>query len=455
MRERKEGKVQYENGIPARENVEPLSTPSVNLQKAIAIIMDEVSTNCPIEELMSVVADVAMKYHDGDSAFFFNYDKGMKTAQCTYETHRANFPPICGTEPMYLDEYPGLLTMMVDVLTGIAAKKEFIFFPDLSSLLPAKSKESRRMNQIGLRSLLGIAYNDCRDFIVVVNPREHTDQGEVLRVMSYVLTTEIEKHGIHLPDRISFGKGELAENEAYIGLLNGFELRTKYGAITEQELTSGRVITFLTLLLFQEDHMLSKKTIIDKIWGEENLLSHKTRTLNDVGYKAVKSIKGLFPSKEFLEKDKYHYFINRNYKITTELDAISYEIRDIEGMGDDELRLKKYLELLDRLSATILPRQKHTGIEHIEHGYDEKKKDGQNTVLELMCQLKLYEEMHSFIHSLSITRSGDIELAYWDIKALEGLGKHSFAYEQYQINQENFSASQQHELAELLGVEMP
>ncbi|MCD8019276.1 MAG: hypothetical protein LUF92_06740, partial [Clostridiales bacterium] len=110
---------------------------------------------------MSVVADVAMKYHDGDSAFFFNYDKGMKIAQCTYETNRANFPPICGTEPLYLDEYPILLTMMVDVLTGIAAKKEFIFFPDLSSLLPAKSKESRRMNQIGLRSLLGIAYNDC------------------------------------------------------------------------------------------------------------------------------------------------------------------------------------------------------------------------------------------------------------------------------------------------------
>ncbi|MCD8051599.1 MAG: hypothetical protein LUE89_07980 [Clostridiales bacterium] len=354
-----------------------------------------------------------------------------------------------------MDEYPGLLAMMVDVLTGIAAKKEFIFFPDLSSLLPAKSKESRRMNQIGLRSLLGIAYNDCRDFIVVVNPQKHTDQGEVLRVMSYVLTTEIEKHGIHFPDRISFGKGELAENEAYIGLLNGFELRTKYGTITEQELTSGRVITFLTLLLFQEDHMLSKKTIIDKIWGEENLLSHKTRTLNDVGYRAAKSIKGLFPSKNFLEKDKYHYFIDRNYKITTELDAISYEIRDIEGMGDDELRLKKYLELLDRLSVTILPRQKHTGIEHIVHGYDEKKKDVQNTVLELMCQLKLYEEMHSFINSLSITRSGDIELAYWDIKALEGLGKHSFAYEQYQINQEKFSASQQHELAELLGVEMP
>ncbi|MCD8160529.1 MAG: hypothetical protein LUE61_04990 [Clostridiales bacterium] len=188
------------------------------------------------------------------------------------------------------------------------------------------------MNQIGLRSLLGIAYNDCSDFIVVVNPR----------VMSYVLTAEIQKHGIHLPDSISFGKGELAENEVYIGLLNGFELR-----------------------------------------------------------------------------------------------------------------LKKYLELLDRLSATVLPRQKHTGIEHIVHGYDEKKKDVQNTTLELMYQLEKFEEMHSFINSLSITRSEDTELAYWDIKALEGLGKHSFALEKYQIDQERFSTSQQHELAELLGVEMP
>lgn len=454
MSEWDEGKVQSDN-VAVSENEEPLTTSNMNLQTAIAIIMDEVAADCPIEEHMSVVADVAMKYHDGDSAFFFNYDKGMKTAQCTYETHRANFPPICGTEPLYLDEYPILLTMMVDVLTGIAAKKEFISFPDLSSLLPAKSKESRRMNQVGLRSLLGIAYNDCRDFIVVVNPQKNTDQGDVLRMMSYVLTTEIEKRGVHLPDSISFGKGDLAENEAYIGLLNGFKLRTKYGTVTEQEITSGRVISFLTLLLFQEDHMLSKKTIIDKIWGEENELAHKTRTLNDVGYKAVKSIKGLFPSKEFLEKDKYHYFIDRNYKITTELDAISYEIRDIEGIGDDELRLKKYLDLLGRLSATVLPRQKHTGIEHIVHGYDEKKKDVQNTTLELMYQLEKFEELHSFINSLSITRSGDTGLAYWDIKALAGLGKHSFALDKYQINQEKFSASQQHELAELLGVEMP
>ncbi len=267
----------------------------IDLQTAISIIMEKVSTGCPIEELMSVAADVAMKYHDGDSAFFFNYDRGMKTAQCTYETHRANFPPICGTEPLYLDEYPTLLKMMMDVITGLAARKEFVSFPDLSSFLPSRLREAKRMEQIGLQSILGVPFNDGRDFIVVVNPRKNTDQGDILRMLGYVLTTEVGKREASLStSRISFGKGELAENEVYIGLLNGFELRTRYGSITEKELTSGRGIILLTLLVFEDDHILSRDALLDKIWGPENNLSDSERTLTNIGYWTNNKIRRLY-----------------------------------------------------------------------------------------------------------------------------------------------------------------
>lgn len=424
----------------------------IDLQTAISIIMETVSTECPIEELMSVAADVAMKYHDGDSAFFFNYDRGMKTAQCTYETHRANFPPICGTEPLYLDEYPTLLKMMMDVITGIAARKEFVSFPDFSSFLPSKSREARRMEQVGLHSALGVSLNAGRDFIVVVNLRKNTDHGDVLRMLGYVLTTEIEKRGSsHSTGSISFGKGELAENEVYVGLLNGFELRTKYGSVTEKELTSGRGIILLTILLFEDDHMLSRDALLDKIWGSENNLSDSERTLNNIGYRTNNKLRKLFRSHDFLEKDRNCFFISNNYKITTELDAISYEIRDIEGVLDDEKRLERYIALLDRFSAVVLPRQKHQGIEQIVRLYDEKKVEVQNTVLELMYQLKKYEEMKKFIDSICSKRGWDAALAYWHMKSLIGMGKHGSAQALLQKYASLLSVNQKADIEGLLG----
>ncbi len=438
----------------AMENeIEAPPSTCIDLQTAMSVIMKTVSAGNSVEELMSVAADVAMKYHDGDSAFFFNYDRGMKTAQCTYETHRANFPPICGTEPLYLDEYPSLLKMMMDVITGLAAKREFVSFPSLSSFLPSKSREAKRMAQIGLRSVLGVAFNGGRDFIVVVNPRKNTDQGDALRMLGYVLTTEIGKCGpSHTTGSISFGRGELAGNEVYIGLLNGFELRTKYGSVTEKELSSGRGIILLTLLLFEDDHMLSRDTLLNRIWGSENKLSDSERTLNNIGYRTNNKIRKLFRSQDFLEKDRNCFFISNNYKITTELDVISYEIRDIEGVLNGEEQLKRYLVLLDRFSAVVLPRQKHQGIKQIVRLYDEKKVDVQNAVLELMWQLKKFEEMKKFIDSICGKRAWDAELTYWYMKALVGLEKYSAVRELLQKNQYLLSADQRADIEHTLGV---
>lgn len=342
---------------------------------------------------------------------------------------------------------------MMDVITGLAARKEFVSFPDLSSFLPSRLREAKRMEQIGLRSILGVPFNGGRDFIVVVNPQKNTNQGDVLRMLGYVLTTEIEKRGSSLSTgSISFSKGELAENEVYIGLLNGFELRTKYGSITEKELTSGRGIILLTLLVFEDDHILSRDALLDRIWGPENNLSDSERTLNNIGYRTNNKIRKLFRSHDFLEKDRNCFFISNNYKITTELDVISYEIRDIEGILDDEKRLERYLALLDKFSAVVLPRQKHQGIEQIIRLYDEKKVDVQNAVLELMWQLKKYEEMKKFIDSICNKRGWDAALAYWHMKSLIGMGKDGSAKALLQKYSALLSVEQKSEIEESLGV---
>ncbi|MCD8160528.1 MAG: hypothetical protein LUE61_04985 [Clostridiales bacterium] len=71
MRKNEREQIAPEESVLERE-IEGNPSACIDLQTAISIIMEKVSAGCPIEELMSVAADVAMKYHDGDSAFFFN-----------------------------------------------------------------------------------------------------------------------------------------------------------------------------------------------------------------------------------------------------------------------------------------------------------------------------------------------------------------------------------------------
>ena len=66
-------------------------------------------------------------------------------------------------------------------------------------------------------------------------------------MLSYVAVSEINEMNLMNQQKSTFfDDGTLAPNDVYVKLLDGFELHTKEGVVTEKELRSNQSVLFLT-----------------------------------------------------------------------------------------------------------------------------------------------------------------------------------------------------------------
>lgn len=64
------------------------------------------------EEIIADALGTTMDFYDADCAMVVSVDLQLQLAKCLYEAHREGFMPICGTQPMYLNEYPEIQQAM-------------------------------------------------------------------------------------------------------------------------------------------------------------------------------------------------------------------------------------------------------------------------------------------------------------------------------------------------------
>ncbi|MCC8051307.1 MAG: hypothetical protein LIP10_11730 [Clostridiales bacterium] len=164
------------------------------------------------QEIITDTLATTMDFYDADSALVTSVDPDLMTAKPEFETHREGFLPVCGTAPMDLNEYPEILTAVRMVSKDNLA----IPYTDVSRLLKEGSKESLRMEQIGIHSIMAVLYNKRNaGFAVVINPRnyiKHPEHNSLLQVLSYVSVAEINEMNLMNCQKGSFSEeGELAQ----------------------------------------------------------------------------------------------------------------------------------------------------------------------------------------------------------------------------------------------------
>jgi len=249
-----------------------------------------------------------------------------------------------------------------------------------------------------------------------------------------------------------FNDSDLADNEVYVKLLNGFELHTREGVVTERDIRRKQGVLFLTLLLWQNGKAITDNALMHLLWEDPDALEEPERALKNLSYNVKKSIIHLFPANGFLEIKKSGYSISRRYSIKTDLDYFTYKIRDAEGTINPESRLEKYLKELDEFSGIVLPEHDHRAIGHIVETYENRRKSVQDSCLALMYELGKYNQMREFIGTISAARSIDSQLAYWNIKSNIALKRIDQAKKQLTEYNEILTEQQIDELQHLTGV---
>lgn len=396
------------------------------------------------EEIIADALGTTMDFYDADCAMVISVDMQLQLAKCLYEAHREDFMPICGTQPMYLNEYP-------EIQQAVAQMGPLTIL-DVLSMLPPESKSYKRMEAIGIRTVMALPYSKRNTGVVaVINPRKFTAYNSMLQILSYVTVAEINEMNL-----MNVGGGsiqeenQLAKNEIYLNLLNGFELQTKEGVITEASIGRKQEILFLTLLLMQRGRAISEDVLIHLVWDDPSQLIDPHKNLKNLGYMAKRRVAHLFPENGLLQINKTGYAISRKYTITTDFDLFVRKTRDAEGITNPEARLEKYMEALDGFTGVVLPNLDNLAIKRIADVYEQKRISVQNECLSLMYSLEQFDRMREFINMISISRNRESALYYWEIMAFHGLKRFDQVKLLLEENRDRLSPEHREALEEIL-----
>ncbi len=403
------------------------------------------------QEIIMDALKTTMDFYDADSALVVSLDMDLLIAKAEYEAHREGFMPVCGTEPLYLTDYPEIM----EVLHHVASKMEAFPFTEVFTLLAKGSKSYQRLEQIGIQSIMAVPYSKRNTgFVAVINPRKYKDrpdENELLQVLSYVTVAEINEMNLMNYQRNSFfDSDDLAPNDVYVKLLDGFELRTREGIIREKDLRSNLSVLFLTHLLLKKGASISEKTLLEALWEKPRELAAPEKTLKNLSYSTKRKIIHLFPSNGFLEIRRTAYGIGRKYNVITDLDWFGYKVRDIQGIHDEKARLEQYMNLLDDFNGMVLPNLDHRSLKAIDTLYDERREEVQLEALALMYKLGQYSEMHGFINRINLRKGFREPFVYWEIKSDIGMSRRDMANKLFQEKEDILTAEHKSELIGLL-----
>lgn len=102
------------------------------------------------QEIIQAALGTTMDFYDADSALVISIDMDLMMAKPEFEVHREGFPPVCGTEPMYLNDYPVIL----EAIRAVVRSGQIFPYTEVLPLLTQDKKAYQRIAQIGIHSLM-------------------------------------------------------------------------------------------------------------------------------------------------------------------------------------------------------------------------------------------------------------------------------------------------------------
>lgn len=415
---------------------------ALDLEAAMSAFEVKLNEERICENAVSYVVQTIRDFYDADCVLVIAVNPQSLTLRCIHKIYRDGFVSSI-VEAMIV---PGSRELVQEMLQIKAFTKL-----DVRKLAKSNERVYRNLVLAGFDIMLAVPYGiSNHGLLVVCNPRKYAAYSSLLCMTSYIIGAELmtPRNSVHTEHIAQIGKAS-SDNEVYVKLLDGFELHTQDGIMTEEAIKRKQGVVFLVLLLFHKGQLLRTGSLLNSLWDDPDLLTNPERTLRNLGYSVRKSIGDLFSDSDFLEIHKSGFSINRKYNITTDFDRFVFQIREADLLSDCKAKLERYMEALDSFKGIVLPRHNSKAIDRIAAQYRRKRVDVQNTALSLMHGLHMFERMHELIDHASIGRGWDKDLSYWDIKAKMGLQMVEEAKKVFLANKEKFSDLQLTELNDL------
>lgn len=418
---------------------------ALDLEAAMSALEARLNEERICENAVSHVIQAIRDFYDADCVLVIAASPHSAMLRCIDKVYREGF---------VTSVLEGLLMLGTPALIQQMMQAKSVTAWDLHSISELSPKAYQEMTSAGIETVHTVPYGVPGDGILIVcNAKRYSFCSSFLRLTAYVVAAELGARS--KTEKAAYPSGSqdvLAddENEAYVKLLDGFELHTKTGILTEQSIDRKQGVIFLALLLFQRGQLLSVSALLESLWDDPDALNNPERTLRNLGYSVRKNMGHLFADGDFLDIQKMGYAINRKYTVTTDFDRFVVRVREADNLPDHNVKLERYVEALRTFNGVVLPRHDGKAVHRIAMQYERKRMDVQNASLALMFNLRQFARMSEFIQEVSVARGKDKDLLYWYVKAKLGMERGEEARALIRANKKIFSPIQKAEFAGIM-----
>ena len=144
-----------------------------------------------------------------------------------------------------------------------------IIVDDVEELKESRLEEYEVYSKMNTKSLMAVPYRKREQgFLLLRNPQRYANHPELLRVMSYVLVTEIIEQKLLDKMRMTVSQVSIeSSKDVVINLFGGFEIYTSKGKLTETEFKSPLCCKVLLLLMNRHRSLTSQRACRESVAG--------------------------------------------------------------------------------------------------------------------------------------------------------------------------------------------
>ena len=309
--------------------------------------------------------------------------------------------------------------------------------PEDSSMLSLY--ENGLMHKMGIQ-VLAVApyYKRTSGYIYIRNPRRYIGLYGMLQALSYVCAAERNEFQLMNRLNITNQKECRTDRDVIIKVFGGLSITTRFGTLTESEITSPLAVRLITYLLIYRTRKVSQRELTDALWPNAEIDS-PSKQVKNVVHRARNILSPIFPDNLVISDKVGNYYLNPNINLVTDADLFDSLCRN--GMLPSATRKEKihYLRQAANLyKHEFLPNYVgDSWLDNMRAYYHLSYIKAILELLPLLYQEQAYSEMYSVSSAALNMESGNGDIHFWHIRSMICLGgfdiaqKHYLQYSQY------------------------
>ena len=370
--------------------------------------------------------EIALSFYDCDSAALVetNFELGYgvcvsehcKENVCSYEGRVINVTP---------EETPYLYAKIIhnDVFD--------IRVPEDSSML--SRYENGLLHKMGIQTLaVAPYYKRTSGYIYIRNPRRYIGLYGMLQALSYVCAAE--RNEFKLMDRLNIAsqKGCRTDRDVIIKVFGGLSITTRFGTLTESEITSPLAVRLVAYLLIYRTRKVSQRELTDALWPNAEIDS-PAKQVKNVVHRTRNILSPIFPDNLVVSDKVGNYYLNPNIHLVTDAGLFDSLFRN--GTLPSSTRKEKIHYL--RQAASLYEHEflpNYAGDSWLDNMRTYYHLSYIKVILELLpllYQEQAYSEMYGISSAALNMESSNGDIHFWHIRAMICLGGFDIAHKHY------------------------